>query len=1102
MAMGAAAVSFLTVMDLITMEKGYDAPLGVTPAEALLYLHIPDKMIAGQTYHGVAVTDRPASFGAISDRTVYLATGSVSVRIPATTVIPPGMNHGLFEIKAVRSGPAEVHATHAGDVGLAGGTVFSPSAGPSSLDLVMPGNATAASDITAVVALLDGNGYPVQAVRDTDVRMVASGMIGAPPTVRIGEGQSHAAFRLQVNGSGSVVAAAAGLEADTEHIAYARDTVTVHIAAVPDVVLQGGVIHYTIWMEKGGSYADDGYAGGSPFHPPRAIRGELHTTDVDVVRLTDNVPANKDAGSSTVVVRNGVAQGVAYAGLEPGHAVLTATIPGYGVASVPVCVGAVVFGDVKDNDGGSGGGTGHGALQASENGTARDTDVTGASSATAAAVQVGCGSSRAETFREYAQRIVDEHARAAISGGHQNIPQLPRELPDKPPTNHIRFWVYPDVTGHAARGTVGFYHLETETVHTVTYDENGTRIDTESEYTRLIPARTDYHHVTVAAPHGDMLVQPVHVAHPTRYTNAYDFPIAAGREGTYDIGVTSGGHTAAATLRVAAPYETGYRLQLVPVPAALGAAQPLYMASITDGKGRILDVRDEFGRDRTISVAFGDGRVENVVVGASPSSSSNTAVIYGTVAGETGVVATLEGSPGATGPAYGTVTPGGIPVSIEMAVPSVVHSGEDFPVAIHTVDPFGIPVERVDVSAPAAKQAGGDVLSAAAAAATGFLYHNGTAAAVYGAGSHMVGVLHSLGGGIQEEIVSFLNLMNLTADAPPQVDAGKPFEIRVTSSTAAASDVLLPASGGNDGGNDATGAAHSLPHVSYEVADSPWPAEQTTPGVFRVTPATPGDATITVRGHADGFESGTVSVPVHSEMAVRLKVDAVSEDGGSGLEIQFSLRNGTTLVTPFEATLRHPEHLQFVFPEALDSGYGLLDVSYGGGGGYLTDEDGDGIYDGVRVIPGGDPITVTATYERSVQVFVNGGSGGGIYPYGADVQVRAEPGHVIPYLVPERLAYWEGAPGRPSSFVMEAHRDVEMTAVYEPDYARVVYVVLAGTAAATGYVAYRRAGSRISYVIGGALDGMAKVGREMAPRAAATARSSRGEEGRRKDDYE
>ena len=1090
MAMGAAAVSFLTVMDAIA-EGGHAEPFGASSAEAMLYLYIPDKMIAGQTYHGVAITDRPAPFGAISDRTVYLATGSVSVSIPATAVIPPGMNHGVFEIKAVRSGPAEVHATHAGDVGLAGSTVFSPSAGPSSLDLVMPGNVTAASDITAVVVLLDGNGYPVQAVRDTDVRMVASGMIGAPPTIRIGEGQSHAVFRLQVNGSGSVTAAAAGLEADTERIAYDRDAVTIHIAAVPDVVLQGGVIHYTIWMERGGDYDD--YAGGSPFHPPRTIRGELHTTDVDVVRLTENVPANKDASSGTVVVRNGVAQGVAYAGLEPGHAVLTATIPGYGVASVPVCVGAVVFGDVKDNNGGGGD-----TLQASENGTARDTGDGGADDAAAvvAAVPVGCGGGKAETFREYAQRMVDEHARAAIHGGYQNIPQLPRELPEKPPANHIRFWVYPDVTGHAARGTVGFYHLETETVHTVTYDENGTRIDTESEYTRLIPARTDYHHVTVAAPHKDVLVQSVHVAHPTRYTNAYDFPIAAGREGVYDIGVTSGGHTATGTLRVAAPYETGYRLQLVPVPAALGAAQPLYVASIIDGKGRILDVRDEFGEDRTISVAFGDGRVENVVVGASPSSSPNTAVIYGTVAGETGVVATLEGSPGAAGPAYGTVTPGGVPVSIEMAVPSVVHSGEDFPVAIHTVDPFGIPVERVDAAA-SAKQGGGEI--SFAAAATGFLYNNGTAAAVSGAGSHLVGVLHSLGGGIQEEIVSFLNLMNLTADAPPRVAAGKPFEIRVESSPAAASDVLLPAGGDNDGGNDATGAAHSLPHISYEVAYSPWPVEQTAPGVFRVTPATPGDATITVRGHADGFEPGTVSVPVHSEMAVRLKVDAVSEDGGSGLEVGFSLRNGTELVTPFDTVLRHPEHLQFGFPETLDSGYGLLDVSYGGGGGYLTDEDGDGIYDGVRVMPGSDPITVTATYERSVQVFVNGGSGGGIYPYGTDVQVRAEPGHVIPYLVPERLAYWEGAPGMPPSFVMEAHRDVEMTAVYEPDYARVLYAMLAGTAAATGYVAYRRAGSRISYMIGGALDAMAKVGREMAPRTAAAARSRK--EGRRKDDY-
>lgn len=1038
---------------------GHVISFGAARAEAALYLHIPDKMIAGQTYQGVAVTDRPAPFGIMSDRTIHLATGSASVSIPATTAIPPGMNHGIFEIRAERSGPAEVHAAHAGDVGMAGGTVFSPYTGPRSLDLVMPGNLTSASDVTAVVMVLDGNGYPVQAVRDTDVRVVASGMVGAPRTVSIAEGQVHAAFALQVNGSGSITAAAAGLESDTERIAYDRDAVSVHVAAVPDVVLQGGVIHYVIWMEKGGDGDGGVVVGGSPFHPPRTIRGELQTTDVDVVRLAENVPANKDASSGTIVVRNGVARGVAYAGLEPGHAVLTATIPGYGVASAQVCVGAVVFGDGSDGGGGGSDGADDGAPQIPENGTARNTDGAGTGTA-AAAPAAGCGDSTVETFREYARRIVGEHASAAIHGGHQNIPKLPRELPDKPPANHVRFWIYPDVTGHAARGTVGFYHLETETVHTVTYDENGTKIDTESEYTRMIPARTDYHRVTVAAPHGDILVQPVHIAHPTRYTNAYDFPISAGREGTYDISVTSGGRTDTGTLRVAAPYEADYRLQLVPVPAAPGTVQPLYMASITDGKGRIIDVHNEFGRDRTISAAFGDGRVENVAVGTL-SSSSNTAVIYGAVTGETDVVATLEGSPGAAGPARGTTTPGGVPVSIEMAVPSVVHSGEDFPVAIHTVDPFGVPVERVGAAAAASAEKGGGVTPSVAA--TGFLYSNGTSAAVSGAGPHTVGVLHYLGGGIQQEIVSFLNLMNLTADAPPRVAAGKPFEIRVVSPIAA-----IAAAGGG-----ATGAARAPP-ISYEVADSPWPAEQTAPGVFRVTPTTQGDAVIVVRGHLDGFEPGAVSIPVHSEMAVLLRVDAVSDDGGSGLEVEFSLGNGTTRVTPFETVLNHPEHLRLEFPDTIDSGYGLLDVKYGGGGGYLTDGDGDGIYDAIRVGPGDDAITVTAVYENSVQVFVTGGSGGGIYPYGADVQVRAEPGHVIPYLIPERLAYWEGAPGKPSSFVMQAHRDVELAAVYEPDYARVMYAILAGTAAAVGYVAYRKAGSRISYVIGGALDGVTK----------------------------
>ena len=56
-------------------------------------------------------------------------------------------------------------------------------------------------------------------------------------------------------------------------------------------------------------------------------------------------------------------------------------------------------------------------------------------------------------------------------------------------------------------------------------------------------------------------------------------------------------------------------------------------------------------------------------------------------------------------------------------------------------------------------------------------------------------------------------------------------------------------------------------------------------------------------------------------MAVLLKVDAVSDDGGgSGLEVEFSLGNGTILATPFETVLNHPEHLQLEFPDTIDSG--------------------------------------------------------------------------------------------------------------------------------------------------------------------------------------
>ena len=54
------------------------------------YLHIPSKMIAGNTYQRVAVSVAPAGFGGgLDTATAYLASGSPAVRLPESTLQIP-----------------------------------------------------------------------------------------------------------------------------------------------------------------------------------------------------------------------------------------------------------------------------------------------------------------------------------------------------------------------------------------------------------------------------------------------------------------------------------------------------------------------------------------------------------------------------------------------------------------------------------------------------------------------------------------------------------------------------------------------------------------------------------------------------------------------------------------------------------------------------------------------------------------------------------------------------------------------------------------------------------------------------------------------------
>ena len=224
--------------------------------DAQIYLHIPSKMIAGHTYRGIAVSVAPAGLGGAfgaADTTVHLASGSPAISLPATAVqIPFGRNHAVFEILAVRAGEAEVHAAYGGLVGRSTGVVYSQSAGPHALDIILPNHRTSAPQMAGLIYLLDANGHPASAPAPagTDIRIVGGGLVDAPRDLHIPAGATSVPVPLHVAGSGYLTAAAPGLVSDRADITYDTDTISVRLQVAPDIVLPGGRVYYTVWLER------------------------------------------------------------------------------------------------------------------------------------------------------------------------------------------------------------------------------------------------------------------------------------------------------------------------------------------------------------------------------------------------------------------------------------------------------------------------------------------------------------------------------------------------------------------------------------------------------------------------------------------------------------------------------------------------------------------------------------------------------------------------------------------------------------------------------------------------------------------------------------
>ena len=366
------------------------------------------------------------------------------------------------------------------------------------------------------------------------------------------------------------------------------------------------------------------------------------------------------------------------------------------------------------------------------------------------------------------------------------------------------------------------------------------------------------------------------------------------------------------------------------------------------------------------------------------------------------------------------------------------------------------------------------------------------------------------------------------------VEAGTNFTLDVRASTeiadpAVSADTASATAGATGRQPASAGTVVIVPGATYAVSVPPgWPpAVETAPGVFVVTPLTEGDHTLVVSADRDGFDMQRAAVPVRAVMSVPVSVEAVLMRGGpdgvshglpapadlaallfaqsdsdslatatatfTDLAVDFTLAyNNSQHQTAYRFALGQPTDVSADFPESFEGGHRLLDVIHTGGGSLLAGTDiasgpaAPGADIRVRVSAGDEPVRLTAVYMRQVEVTVLGdayvvggsadGSGGGgasgsvSYQYGDTVTIAAAPGHLVPFLVPERVAYWTGLTGGQAAADTQtvrfaAESDTVVQPILEPDFTR-LYVLLAGGAAVIGAALLRRFGPALSYRIG------------------------------------
>jgi len=323
---GTAAAAMAVAMVLAATSHAHAE--GEDAAEESVSLWIPDRMIAGEQYHGMIIAGEARPGGLLA----YLSTGDDHVAaVPSTASVGPYRNHAIFPVTPGRPGDTEILAAVDGGLYRAATQVVPSEWDPAGLKITPAANRTKTDSMLAYVTVVDQNGVPIAVPETVWVELSGTGAVSVRDTVAIKNGTSQARFEVGVRGSGGIVASADGLAPDTAEIERIHDEFDVGIGVAPGIAMPDSYVFYYVWLERDGR----------PYSPPYVVDAVIHSDNWEAGRLEENPSVRRPDGMHVRMV-DGVAKGVLYTG-SSGHATITASVAGLGSAHDDLFVGPARF---------------------------------------------------------------------------------------------------------------------------------------------------------------------------------------------------------------------------------------------------------------------------------------------------------------------------------------------------------------------------------------------------------------------------------------------------------------------------------------------------------------------------------------------------------------------------------------------------------------------------------------------------------------------------------------------------------------------------------------------------------------------------------------